>query len=172
MRDILRNEFRNNFLWGRKNRAFGKPVSSSGNLILIPNFRQLSNRNLLVTIRARMCISVILGTDKRGHYHSALDRAIVVAIAIVIAKSLIARSGFCRRGGWLSTDWHTLCQFLSMSEWNLLGRLDSDQKTQNLQSRLNGNDENGGCHPSNNMSRGDKRALFRRALCSLPDFWP
>ena len=22
------------------------------------------------------------------------------------------------------------------------------------------------------MSRGDKRALFKRALCSLPDFWP
>ena len=22
------------------------------------------------------------------------------------------------------------------------------------------------------FSRGDKRALFKRALCSLPDFWP
>ena len=54
----------------------------------------------------------------------APDRTIEVpdAIAIVTAKTLIARSGFFCQGGWLSTDWHSqVYQVLSMSEWNRLG---------------------------------------------------
>ena len=48
-------------------------------------------------------------TIEEGTILSALDRAIEVAIAIVIAKAPIARSGiFCQRGGGcMSTDWHS-----------------------------------------------------------------
>ena len=61
---------------------------------------------------------------------SALDRAIVVAIAIVIAKALITWSGVFCRGELVE---HSLAQpsvprNLPMSEWNLLGRSDSDRK--------------------------------------------
>ena len=75
--------------------------------------------------------------QRQGHWNlSSPDLAIEVAI--VITKTLISPSGVFRRRSWLSTNWHSdMYQLLSMSEWNLLGRSDSDRKT-HLRSRSTG----------------------------------